>query len=511
MPKTKSTSKSWRIASNSLILFARMTAITVINLYAVRLLLQALGQEDFGTFNAVAGVVLVSSFITGTLAIGIQRFYSYTLGEGKNDRLSDIFSASINIIVVLTVVLFVLFETIGLWFVNTQMSISPERLDAAKWVFHFSLATMLFGLLQLPFTAAIFAHEDMGLFAIISLTECLLRLVVTLLIGVSAMDGLKFYAVGLFVVSVVIFAIYAFMAHHRYSECCYYRWNQSGVYKSLLSFSGWTMYSAIAGVGVTQGMTILLYVFFGPLATAAYAIAIQVLHAFQTLSNSIVVAFRPAMVKAYAERNFVFLDKLFVANNKFIFYLLLVVAIPLVLELRTIFGWWLGDVSEDTIVYSRLVILYMVFMSMHNPVTTIVQATGRVKLYCLCVESVILCSLPATWLAFRLGAPSEACVVIMILSCLLAHIVRLFILHKLYPQFRFTPYLCGVVLPGGLSAMITALVVFGVHYIMTPSALKVFITFAAAAFVMLFSVYAFGVSKEERQMIRKFMFARIAV
>ena len=192
-------------------------------------------------------------------------------------------------------------------------------------------------------------------------------------------------------------------------------------------------------------------------------------------------------------------------------YLLLVVAIPLVLEMRTIFGWWLGDVSEDTIVYSRLIILYMVFMSMHNPVTTIVQATGRVKLYCLCVESVILCSLPATWLAFRLGAPSEACVVIMILSCLLAHIVRLFILHKLYPQFRFTPYLCGVVLPGGLSAMITALVVFGVHYIMTPSALKVFITFAAAAFVMLFSVYAFGVSKEERQMIRKFMFARFAV
>ena len=499
MIKLQNVSKSKRIASNSLLLFARMLAITVINLYAIRLLLKALGQEDFGTFNAVAGVVMASTFITSTLAISIQRFYSYALGEGRKDQLSEIFSASINIIAVLSVLLFLLFETAGLWFVNTQMYILPERIVAANWVFQFSLGTLCFGLLQQPYLSAIFANEEMGIFALISLTECLLRLIVIVLIDHVAIDGLIFYSAGLFTVSVLSFSLYAFTAHHRYAECRYHHHVLSGIYQSLLSFSGWTTYSALAGVGMTQGITILLYMFFGPIATAAYAIALQVFHAFQTLSNSIVVAFRPAMVKSYAEKNFFFLNKMFTANNKFILYLLLIVAIPLTLELRLIFGWWLDSVTEESIVFTRLVIVYMICFSMHNPVTTIVQSTGKVQAYSLVVDTVLLLCVPASWLTFQMGAPSYACLILMIVMCLTAHFVRLIILHHLYPAFRYSTYLSGIVLPGVLVTIIVSIVTYIAHFMVTPGFQRFAIVFTTAITSMVLAVYLIALTKEERQ------------
>lgn len=486
-----------------------MMAITAINLYAVRLLLRNLGQEDYGTFNAVAGVVLASSFITTTLAVSIQRFYSYTLGKGENNQLSTIFSASINIILVLSIALLFIFETIGLWFVNNELSIPPERLVAANWVFHFSLITLWFGLLQLPFTAAIFAQEEMGAFALISLTECMLRLGVIFFIGITAMDGLIFYSIGLSAVAVIIFLLYAFIVHRRYPEYKYCRKIPKETYRSLLAFSGWTMYSALAAVGMTQGITILLYMFFGPIATAAYAIAQQVFHAFTALSNSIVVAFRPAMVKSFAEKDYTSLNKMFIANNKFILYLLMMVAIPLMLELRIIFDWWLGNVSEEAIIYTRLTIIYLLCFSMHNPVTTIVQSTGQLRHYSLYVDSILLLCLPATWLAFHLGASSEISIALMIVMCFAAHFVRLIILHNQYPSFRYGPYISEIILRGLFVAVCTFFVVYLVHQALHPGIVRLVTVFASSCITMLLTVYFLGLSAKEQQTLCHFLMQRM--
>lgn len=486
-----------------------MMAITAINLYAVRLLLRNLGQEDYGTFNAVAGVVLASSFITTTLAVSIQRFYSYTLGKGENNQLSTIFSASINIILVLSIALLFIFETIGLWFVNNELSIPPERLVAANWVFHFSLITLWFGLLQLPFTAAIFAQEEMGAFALISLTECMLRLGVIFFIGITAMDGLIFYSIGLSAVAVIIFLLYAFIVHRRYPEYKYCRKIPKETYRSLLAFSGWTMYSALAAVGMTQGITILLYMFFGPIATAAYAIAQQVFHAFAALSNSIVVAFRPAMVKSFAEKDYTSLNKMFIANNKFILYLLMMVAIPLMLELRIIFDWWLGNVSEEAIIYTRLTIIYMLCFSMHNPVTTIVHSTGQLRHYSLYVDSILLLCLPATWLAFHLGASSEISIALMIVMCFAAHFVRLIILHNQYPSFRYGPYISEIILRGLFVAVCTFFVVYLVHQALHPGIVRLVTVFASSCITMLLTVYFLGLSAKEQQTLCHFLMQRM--
>jgi O-antigen/teichoic acid export membrane protein len=269
------------------------------------------------------------------------------------------------------------------------------------------------------------------------------------------------------------------------------------------------MYSALAAVGMTQGITILLYMFFGPIATAAYAIAQQVFHAFTALSNSIVVAFRPAMVKSFAEKDYTSLNKMFIANNKFILYLLLMVAIPLILELRTIFDWWLGNVSEEAIIYTRLTIIYLLCFSMHNPVTTIVQSTGQLRHYSLYVDSILLLCLPATWLAFHLGASSEISIALMIVMCFAAHFVRLIILHNQYPSFRYGPYISEIILRGLFVAVCTFFVVYLVHQALHPGIVRLVTVFASSCITMLLTVYFLGLSAKEQQTLCHFLMQRM--
>ncbi len=502
---TNSTSKSKRIASNSLLLFVRMFAIAIINLYAVRLLLRALGQEDYGTFNAVAGVVLASGVITTTLAIAIQRFYSYAIGEKTYDKLRTIFSASMNIILIVSIIVICLLETLGLWLLNNYLSIPVDRLVASNWVFQFSLLTFLLGLIQLPYTAAIFAHEDIGIFALISFLECIFRLFVAMLIVTSPIDGLIFYGAGLFFVACIVFLLYFYIARKKYVECHYTVVAERGIYRQLASFSGWTMYSALAAIATTQGNTILLNIFFGPITTAAFAITSQILHVFQALGNSIVLAFRSPMVKSYAEHNYSFLNQMFMTNNKLTLYLLLIVAIPIATEMRTIFSWWLGNVPEETILFVRLSIVYIICLTMNAPITIIVQATGKLKHYSLLVETIILMCLPISFLAFRAGAPSFYALLSLILVIIAAHIARMICLRKLYPHYQLRSYLLWVLLPGIATAVITTSVAWFIHRNIDNDFVRFFTIFSVPPVITVLFAYIFGTTKEEKRQLHSLL------
>jgi len=507
MPTNTHTSKSGRIASNSLLLFARMLAIMVINLYAVRVVLQALGQSDYGVFNAVAGVVLTSTFLTTTLAVSVQRFYSYAIGQQtSNDRLSEIFSASMNIIVVIVAMLILLFETAGLWFLCTQLNIPPERTGVALWLYQFAVLSFVLTFVQIPYTAAIFANEDMGLFAVVSLTECIGKLVVALLIGVWAgSDGLLFYGAGLLVVSVLIFATYALAAKHRYAECHYRKRVDKGLYKELLSFSGWTTYSALSGMTVVHGNTLLLNIFFGPVATAAYAIANQIHNAMTAVSNSIVIAFRPAMVKAYASKDYAYLDRLFSANNKFILYLLLCVSVPLVTEMPLILRWWLGEATGQMTVFSRLFIVFMVVMMMHNPITTIIHSTGKIKQYILWVDSITLLCIPLSWTLYKLGLPDYSTFLSMTGVYTTAHIVRLICLHNSYPPFSTFNYLRTIVMPGVVVTILASAFAYMLHVSISSEIVEFITIMSFSPAVTLILSYLIGLSKDERQQLHNFV------
>lgn len=430
-----------RVARNTLVLFLRIFILTLVNLYVVRLLLNELGVEDYGIFQAVAGLIMLLSCFSSVLSVSTQRFYSFLSGEGRVQELSNVFSASFNLNFIFAVLIVFLFETIGLWFLNTQMNIPYNRLSAANWLFHCSVASFSCMILQIPFLSALVAHEDMSLFALLSGGECFARLGVVLLLFLAE-DKLLMSGVGFFLVSLSVFCGYVFVARKRYAECCYKHVHDRSLYCKLLSFSGWTFFGTLAGVCMFQGNNLLLNLFFGPMINAAYGISFQINNAFNSLCNSVVLAFRPMMTRTAANQDYEHLRVMFYISSKFIFYLLLVIAVPLFVCMPLVLRLWLGRdlLTSEMILFSRLTIVYIVIMALHNPITIVMQALGYVRYYYLSVESITLLCLPLSYIAFLLNAPSYFSYLSMIGVMLVAHFSRLFCMRRYCEWFSFSQY-----------------------------------------------------------------------
>ena len=487
-----------------MVLFVRILLITVINLYSVRFVLNGLGDETYGIFNAVMGVIMTCSCVFPILAVSVQRFYSYAMGKGETQQLKEIFSASINIIMVSLTVIVLLFETIGLYFVRHKLQIPIENVENAIVLFHFAMLTFAFSYLQIPYTAAVFAHEDMGYYAIVSSVDCLLKLIVALSINYIANFKLAFYGGGLTLVSLFILSAYIYIGRRHYTECRYIRVSQRGIYKQLLSFSGWTMYGAFAGIGIIQGNTILLNIFFGPLANAAFGVANNIYNAFVSLTNSMAIPFRPRMIKSYAAGDTKYLSSLFYANNKFILYLLIATAIPVILEMPIIIRLWLNKSSADTVLYSRLFIIYSILLAMHNPITTIMQASNNIKYYHLTVESITILCLPITWLMFKYGFPSYCSFASMIALVALAHIARLLCLHHYNKNFSYISYMQNILLPGCIVVCLTAFGEYYIHTQMHTGITRLITVFTTSPLLTFTITYIIGLSHSERTYLKDF-------
>ena len=505
MPDIKESAKIKNIASNTLILFVRMLVITFLNLYIVRVIIKGLGVEDYGIFNTIAGVVTVASFLTGVLSLSVQRFFSFYIGKHDIQKQTEIYSSCINIIAILSFLIIFIFETIGLWFVNTQLVIPTEKMTSVMWLYQFTIFTFFFSFLQIPYTAAIFAHEDMGIYALVSTIECLLRLGAAIFIGKFMIDNLSFYGMSLLISSIIIFMIYILYGKIKYKECHYHKTTDKNLYKELLSFSGWTLFGNVANIGMQQGNIILLNIFFGATINAAFGIALQINNAFGALCNSIIIPLRPAMIKAYAEENFSYLNKLFSVGNKLILYALLAIGIPIILEMPNILYWWLNITDDNFILFARLIIIYIVCLSMNNPITAIIQATGKVQEYHLKVESITLLCLPLSWIFFTMHLPAFFAIISMISVSALAHIIRLFCLHKYYHLFSISSYITTLIIPG----IIILTLGFGSSYLLQQNidsgTLRIlFIFLYSPTFFIIFALLL-GTNKSEKKVLYSYI------
>ena len=495
--------RSKRIASNTLVLFARMLIITFVNLYTVRWVLAGLGTEDYGIFNAVAGVVTASTCISSVLALSTQRFYSFAMGKGEQERLKEIFSVSLNIVMLIALILFILFEIAGPWLVSTQLTIPAERLEAAQWILQFSLFSFIFTLLQIPFIGAVFANENMGYYALISTIDCIVKLLIAYCIGMTGGDNLVYYGAALMLEAFMVMLLYVIISRKKYPECKYTIVKKKTLYKELFSFSGWSFYGALAGVGMTQGSTIILNVFFGPIINAAFGIANQIYNAINTLTNSVVIAFRPAMIKSYSAKENGYLEQLFFASSKAILYLLSMVLIPFIFEAETLLTLWLGECTPTMVLFARLYAVYTICLALHNPITTIIQATGNIRKYSIYVESMTILCLPVSWVLFKLGMPSYFVFVTMIGLCILAHIIRLLMLQASITDLTVSKYMARLVLPGILIISMTTLIVYCIEGLHTNRILQLILAFAVSAVSISILLYTVGISKKERSLIKE--------
>jgi O-antigen/teichoic acid export membrane protein len=389
-----------------------------------------LGVEDFGIYNVVGGVVAMFGFLRTTLASGTQRFLTFELGKNDFIKLKKTFSAALNIHIILAVIVFILAETAGLWFLNYKMNIPADREYAALWTYQFSILASMLSIIQVPYNAGIIAHERMNVYAYVSIIEVTLKLGIVYLLLISDHDKLITYAILIFAVNLIIMTVYRQYCKKQYSECRFGLVSDKNLYKSMLVFSGWNIFGCGAVMGATQGVNILLNMFFGPVVNAARGISVQVSNAINTFVTNFQTAVNPQIVKYYAAGKIDELHNLLFQNAKFSFCLMWLMVLPVFLKTEAILGIWLGTVPEYTALFCRLMLLQSLISCMQRPFIMAIHATGKMKLINLTAGIVLLSVLPISYFLLRMGVPAYIPFIVYVGSSLIEFFWELFFLRK---------------------------------------------------------------------------------
>lgn len=492
---------SKRIAKNTLLLYFRTLFTMFVSLYTSRVILQTLGVEDYGVYNVVGGFVTMFSILSGSLSNAISRFITFELGHGDKEKLNKIFCTGLNIQIAMAVLTVLVCEIIGIWFVNTQMSIPEGRYYAANWVFQFCILTFCVNLINVPYNAVIIAHEKMDAYAYISILETLLVLGVVYLLAISPIDKLIAYSIFLFLVRLLIRVIYGYYCGKNFEECKFRLVFEKDILKEMSGFAGWNFFGNTAFMLNTQGVNMLMNIFFGVTVNAARGIASQVEAAVKMFVGNFMTAVNPQITKSYASGDISYMHSLIYRSSKLSGYLLLFFAIPVLLEADEILCIWLNTVPEYTSIFVRILIISSFFDTVFcSPMVTAVNATGHIKRYQIWVTLIGCLVFPLTWIAFELGAAAWATYVIYGIIYLILIFVRLFFLHGL---IRLNPwdFIKKVMLPYILVVLLAFIAPALVVCFLNEGIIRLLVTCTVSVFWTTAIVYSIGLTKSERKFI----------
>ena len=446
-----------------------MLLIMLVSVYTVRIVLSTLGVEDYGIYGAIGGVIASLSFVTSVLANASQRFFSIGIGEKNVDKLSKTFSMMFWIYLIAGAIAVCLFEYLGLWFIENKMTIPDGRIDVALWVFHFMILSFLLSLINAPYQALLISHERMSIYAYVGIVDVVLKLLVAFLLQWIPIDKLKLYSILLFCTSIITTTIYIVYCLKNFVESkIRFVW-ETKIFKDVFSFSSWTLFGSISFICNTQGINLLLNVFFGPIANAAYSIANQVKSLVNQFSSNFYSAARPPLIKAYAACDINYVNELFFYSSRFIFVLLFIIVFPLFLNIDFVLTIWLGTVGEYMSEFVRLMLIYAIIVSMSDPITAVIQAANKVKKYYLIVDTFTLFSLPLTYVAFKFSFSASVAFYISIIIFVIAHFIRLKLFRPL-TGVSIVDYIKKIIIPimfvlivSILFSFITRLVFCNIH------------------------------------------------
>ena len=426
-----SSANNKRIAKNTLLLYFRMLLTMVVSLYTSRVVLGALGVEDYGIYNVVGGVVAMFSMLSGSLSAAISRFITFELGTGNKEKLKRVFSSSVTIQMGLSAIILVLAETVGLWFLNNKMVIPESRMYAANWVFQLSLLTFVINLISIPYNAAIIAHERMSAFAYISIFEAVSKLLVAYCIVISPIDRLILYAIMLTMIAIIIQMTYGIYCRKKFSECTYHFIYDHDLLKQMFGFAGWNFIGASSALLRDQGGNIVINLFCGPAVNAARGIAVQVNTAIHSFVTNFMTALNPQITKSYAAGDQKYLMTLLFQGARLSYYILLLLSLPVIVNTHYILQLWLGQVPEHTVLFVQLVLIFGMCESISSPLITAMLATGKIRNYQLVVGGCQMMNLPVSYILLRLGAIPETVLIVAIAISQLCLATRLYMLRGL--------------------------------------------------------------------------------
>jgi O-antigen/teichoic acid export membrane protein len=494
-----------RVAKNTLLLYFRMLLTMFVTLYTVRVVLNVLGINDYGLYNVVGGVVIMFSFLSGTMSAASQRFFSFELGRNDLQQFKKTFGLMFLIYGFIAIIVLILAETIGLWFLNYKMIIPPDRLVAANWVFQFSILCFLVTIMTIPYNASIIAHENMKVYAYMSIIEVVLKLVfVFVLVGVL-FDKLILYSILVFIATCITTFLYSFICRKNYPECRFqFYWNRP-LFNELMSYSGWNLFGATAAVLNNQGINIMLNIFFGPVINGARAIAYQIGTTINQFVFNFQTAVNPQITKYYASGDMIKMKELVFQSCKLSYFLLLLVSMPVLIETHFILGTWLEEVPLHVVIFSRLIIIGALIDSLSYPLMTAAQATGKIKYYQSLVGGTMLLNLPVSYCFLKLGYDAQATMYVTILISIICLFLRLYMLRgmiALSVKSFITEVLLKVLLITVLSFSLPLLIVF----LYNESFLRFIFLIVTGSISSITYIFFLGITLMERRYIIDFMY-----
>lgn len=490
-----------RIVKNTIFLYVRMAIMMLVTLYTSRLVIDILGISDFGIFSLIGGIVVLLTFLNNAMSSATQRYLSYELGKENINRIRQIFSMSMTAHISIALFVFVLAETLGLWFIKTQLNIPEDREFAAGWVYQFAVFTFIINIIRVPYNASLVSAEKMSFYAFISVLETSLKLGCVYFLIVSPWDKLIVYSALICITSLICTYIFKIYCCRALDFCRYHFFWDKVLYMKMMHFSGWSVVGGVANIGAQQGGNILINFFSGLTANAAFGISTQVSNAVNSFASNFQMAFNPQIVKLYAHKNYTELYKLMYHTSSLSYYLLLIFSVPILLYTEPILVWWLQDVPNYSVIFCRLMIVYCLIDAIQAPLWFAIIATGKIKVYEIWLSVLLVLNIPISWYLLKEGWSPVSVLGVKVILNFISAVIRTFYV-KSFIGFPIGLYFRKVILKAFIVTLIAFLLAIGIDWMNSFS--KVYSVLGSFLLVPIV-IYWIGLSSEERKFINKFL------
>lgn len=487
-----------RVAKNTVYMYIRMAFSMLVGLYTSRVVLQVLGVEDFGLYNVIGGIISLFTVLNAALINTTSRFITISLAKGDVKDTRQIFNMAFLLHLFVGIFIVMLGETVGLWYLHSKLVIPEGREVAAEWLYQFTIISAFLTTINVPYNAVVIAHEKINVYAIIQIIDVVLRLVIVLLLQVAPFDELIFYALLVLLVTVFKISLNFIYSHRKFVEVrflFYWSWK---LFKEIFKFIGWALVGNFSHMFYTQGINLMLNAFCGPAVNAARGITVHVQGVVAQMANNVQTAINPQIMKTYATDNFDRMHMLICASSRYCYYLLFIIALPIMLEADYILHLWLGIVPEHTVNFIRLTLVIVLLDAFINPMFTANLATGNLNLYYIPISINSILFMFITYFAIRDTGVPESVFICYLGMVLLGVIVRMFVMRKqIHLPKRI--YIKKAVLPTiGVTVLATILPVIA-HLTIENDLLRLLVTLLVSLISTGICVITIGISKSERQ------------
>lgn len=498
--KPQTQSNNSRIAKNTLYMYFRSMFTMLVSIYSSRVILNTLGVEDYGIYNIVGGVVSMFTIISATFTSSTQRFITFELGKKDKQRTSEVFSSSLIIHLILAISILLIIEFVGVWFLNNKLIIPENRLNAANWVFQFSIISFAIQLLNIPFRATILANEKMKAFAMIDMLQAVLKLLILYLIVFISFDKLILYAGLILVLTLLITFIYIYYCKKNFPECNFTRVKNRQIYKEILGFSGWNFIGTSSSVLTTQGLNILINLFWGVRVNAARGIAMQVENAVRQLVDNFMLSLNPQITKSYSGNDLDYMLMLVEKGARFSFYLMFLLSIPIIFETETILSIWLKMVPEYAVIFVRLSIIFTLSQTFSNTLVTAMMASGKIKSYQITIGIFQILNFPISYYFLKIGLPPYIIYIVTIINNIICIFLRILFVQKTL-KVSMKKYVDNVIFKSFSISILSSIIPLVIVLNFPESFIRLISTSLLGIIVFGMLIFILGIDKSEKTFI----------